>query len=736
MSDLAKVKPAHTHRAAVVYVRQSSASQVEHHRESTERQYALVHRAIELGWHREQVIIVDEDQGLSGSGIAKRAGFAQMAADVALAKVGLVLGLEVSRLARNNADWYRLLDLCGMTDTLIGDADGIYHPALFNDRLVLGLKGTMSEAELHVLRARLNGGIRNKAARGALRCGLPVGLTWGEKEGEVRFHPNEAVTSAIHAVFARFAELGSARQVWLWFRAEGLSFPLQANGVPDIRWVAPTYTAIHKVLANPVYAGAYVYGKTRRERFVDTDGTIQQRIRRLPRAEWAVLILDHHEGFIDWATYEANQARIGANVHPKPHQAGGAVREGTALLQGLATCGHCGRRLHTHYHGRNAMPGYHCSGKDLVNGRGVYCLNIGGLQIDDAVTTAFLAALTPAAVDATLAAAHQLDADHDTALAQWRLAVERARYEAERAERRYRAVEPENRLVARGLEAEWERRLRDLEQAQHELAGRESQRPHALGPADTERLRALGDDLRLVWTASTTTARDKKELLRTLLEDVVIAVERAEARAHLTLRWRGGTVTELEVSLPHSNPPRIRTDEDSLALIRRLAPHYPDAVIAGILNRQGRRTVHGERFTAVHVGSLRRYRGIPRCEPPADRPDGELVTIKKAAGILGVAPSTLHRWLTAGIIVGEQLTPGAPWRIRITDDLRARFVENAPPDYLPMLEARLRLGVSRQTVLQRVKRGELEAVHVLRGRRKGLRIKVVADHPELFHNAP
>jgi DNA invertase Pin-like site-specific DNA recombinase len=736
MSDLAKVKPAHTHRAAVIYVRQSSAAQVEHHRESTERQYALAHRAIELGWHREQVIIVDEDQGLSGSGIAKRAGFAQMAADVALAKVGIVLGLEVSRLARNNADWYRLLDLCGMTDTLIGDADGIYHPALFNDRLLLGLKGTMSEAELHVLRARLNGGIRNKAARGALRRGLPVGLLWGEKEGEVRFHPDEAVTSAIHAVFARFAELGSARQVWLWFRAEGLSFPLQANGVPDIRWVAPTYTAIHKVLANPVYAGAYVYGKTRCERFVAPDGTIQQRIRHLPRAEWAVLILDHHEGFIDWATYEANQARIGANVHPKPHQAGGAVREGTALLQGLATCGHCGRRLHTHYHGRNAMPGYHCSGKDLVNGRGVYCLNIGGLQIDAAVTTAFLNALTPAALDATLVAAQQLDADHDAALAQWRLAVERARYEAERAERRHRAVEPENRLVARGLEAEWERRLRDLEQAQCELTRRESQRPRALGPADKERLRALGDDLRLVWTASTTTARDKKELLRALLEDVVIAVERPNARAHLTLRWRGGTVTELEVSLPHSNPPRIRTDEDSLALIRRLAPHYPDAVIAGILNRQGRRTVHGERFTAVHVGSLRRYRGIPRCEPPADRPDGELVTIKKAAEILGVAPSTLHRWLTAGIIVGEQLTPGAPWRIRITDDLRARFVEDAPPDYLPMLEARLRLGVSRQTVLQRVKRGELEAVHVRRGRRKGLRIKVVADHPELFHNAP
>ncbi len=297
-------------------------------------------------------------------------------------------------------------------------------------------------------------------------------------------------------------------------------------------------------------------------------------------------------------------------------------------------------------------------------------------------------------------------------------------------------MEPENRLVARGLEAEWERRLRELEHAQRELARRESQRPRALGPADQERLRALGDDLRLVWTAATTTARDKKELWRALLEDVVIAVERPTARAHLTLRWRGGTVTELEVSLPHSNPPRLRTDEDSLTLIRRLAPHYPDAVIAGILNRQGRRTVHGERFTAVHVGSLRRYRGIPRWTPPDERPDGELVTIKKAAEILAVAPSTLHRWLTAGIIIGEQLTPGAPWRIRVTDELRGRFVEDAPPGYLPMLEARLRLGVSRQTVLQRVKRGELEAVHVRRGRRKGLRFKVVANHPELFHNAP
>jgi hypothetical protein len=253
------------------------------------------------------------------------------------------LGLEVSRLARNNADWYRLLDLCGMTDTLIGDGDGVYHPALFNDRLVLGLKGTMSEAELHILRARLEGGIRNKAARGELRRGLPVGFVWGDDDGEIRFHPDEAVTSAIRAVFTRFAELGSVRQVWLWVRSEKLAFPLQTHGVDGIRWVTPTYTALHHILTNPVYAGAYVYGRTRHERYVAPDGTIQQRIRRLPRAEWGVLLPNHHQGFIDWETYEANQARIDRNIHPQPHSPGGAVREGAALLQGLATCGHCGR---------------------------------------------------------------------------------------------------------------------------------------------------------------------------------------------------------------------------------------------------------------------------------------------------------------------------------------------------------------------------------------------------------
>jgi DNA invertase Pin-like site-specific DNA recombinase len=398
MNERAKITASHLSRQAIVYLRQSSAAQVENNRESTERQYALAAKARELGWSADRIIVIDEDLGLSGSGFVARSGFARLTAEVALAHVGLVLGLEVSRLARNNADWHRLIELGGLTDTLIGDADGLYHPALFNDRLLLGLKGAMSEAELHVLRARLNGGIRNKAARGELRRGLPVGFIWGEADGEVRFHPDEAVVNAIRNVFASFAETGSARRVWLWFRTQGLTFPLRMHQGAEILWVEASYTAIHHVLTNPVYAGAYAYGKSRQETTLNAAGARAKRMRKLPRSEWQVLIPDHHPGFIDWRTYEANQDRIANNTRPGPHKAGGAVREGGALLQGLAACGQCGRRLHTHYRGRSSAPGYHCPGKTLVEGRGEYCLNIGGIQIDEAVARAFIAALEPAKI--------------------------------------------------------------------------------------------------------------------------------------------------------------------------------------------------------------------------------------------------------------------------------------------------------------------------------------------------
>jgi excisionase family DNA binding protein len=732
MSDSGKIKPVHLQRAAVVYVRQSSSAQVEHHRESTQRQYALVQRAVALGWPQAMINVVDDDLGVSGATATQRTGFTRMTAEVALGQVGIILGLEVSRLARNNTDWYRLLDLCSMTDTLIGDADGVYHPALFNDRLLLGLKGTMSEAELYILRARLDGGIRNKAARGELRRGLPVGFIWGEQDGEILFHRDQAVVSAIRAVFARFTELGSARRVWLWFRAEGLSLPLQSNHFAEIRWVAPTYQAIYNILRNPVYAGAYTYGKSRQERYIDEQGIVKTRLRRLPRSQWAVLIREHHDGYIDWSTFEANQARLGTNTRPQPHTAGGAVRGGSALLQGLATCGHCGRRLHTHYRGKYHTAGYHCSNKDIVNGRGTYCLNVGGLQIDQAVAEKFLEALQPAGLNAAVRAAEELETRYDAATAQWRLAVERARYEADKAERRYRAVDAENRLVARGLEADWEERLRALKEAETELAQREGQRPRALTSNERDRLLAFSQDIRCVWDAQSTTLRDKKELLRTLLEDVSISVHREQYRAHLLLRWRGGKLTERDVDLPRSRPAAIRTDEDTIALVRRLALYHGDATIAGILNRQGRTTAYGHRFDANHVGNLRRHWDIPRFEASHETAAGELLSIRQAAKALGMSAPTLHRWVNDGFIPAEQVTPGAPWRIRMTEELRNRFVEQVPQGYLVMQEATKRLGVSRQTVLQRVKRGELDAVLVHSGRRKGLRIKVLDDQPTLF----
>jgi len=335
--------------------------------------------------------------------MSDRSGFARLAAEVALGHAGLVLGLEVSRLARNNADWYRLLDLCGVTDTVIGDADGLYHPSSFNDRLLLGLKGTMSEAELHTLRARLDGGIRNKAARGELRRRLPTGLVWGEREGEILIDPDEAISGVIRATFERYAELGSVRAVWLWLRSEGLSFPLRATTMTEPRWVQPTYHQILGVLEIPMYAGAYAYGRTHIQHYVGENGRPRRRVRRLARADWEVLIEDHHPGFIDWRTFEAN--RRGSRRTPGTPEGAGAAREGQALLQGLVVCGRCGRKLKVHYDGHHGHHGhhgqrrhsYHCRGAVVAEGRGGWCLRVGGGRIDEAVAGALLVALTPRA---------------------------------------------------------------------------------------------------------------------------------------------------------------------------------------------------------------------------------------------------------------------------------------------------------------------------------------------------
>ena len=731
MSDNPKIQDTHWRRFAYVYIRQSSATQVLVNRESTERQYQLSERAVQLGWAKTQIKVLDEDLAHTGSGVVTRHGFAQMTNDVAMGQVGLILCLEASRVARNNAEWYRLLDLCAVTDTLIGDLDGLYHPGLFNDRLLLGLKGTMAEAELHVLRMRLNGAIRHKAQRGELRRGLPVGLIWGEADGEVRFHPDQAVTGAIRTVFAKFAELGSARQVWLWFQSQSLLFP-HAYPSGKILWVKPTYIAIHSVLSNPVYAGAYAYGKSRCERYVDETGRVRKRVRLLPRDQWSVLIPGHHPGFIDWSTFEMNQARLASNCRPGPQQAAGVLREGSALLQGLATCGRCGRRLRVFYQGKNSTPGYYCANSQAFNGRGIWCLRVGGRRLDQAVVETFLAAIAPAGLEAAITAQSLGESAHQTALKQFRLQVERARYETERAERRYRTVEPENRLVARTLETEWENQLHDLRTIEAELARKEQEQRLQLTDAQREEIRALGTDLKHVWMAPTTTDRDRKDLLRALLDEVRIDVQADLGKAHLVLRWKTSAVTELDVVWNLARQATLRTDEDTIELMRRLAFHHSDAIIAGVLNRQGRKTATGESFTANRVASLRQHWKIPCYQAPATPPEGELLTVQAAADQLGVAASTLLRWLMDGFIGGEQITPGAPWRIRLTQQLQDLIVPQSPPGYVAMPEAMRVLGVSRQTIMQRVKRGELQVVHVSRGKQKGLRIRVLDNQPLLF----
>ena len=457
----------------------------------------------------------------------------------------------------------------------------------------------------------------------------------------------------------------------------------------------------------------------------------------LPQDQWEVLIKDHHPGYIDWDAYQANQAQ-----DPAEHPPGGPSarhRGGPRRLRPAAGPGHL-RDLRpqalVYYDGEHkATPGYYCTGTgQLVEGRGTRHLRVGGVAIDTAVTAAFLAALEPVALQACLEAARQLEQGHDSALEQWRRQVEQARYHAARAERRYQAVDPDNRLVARGLETAWEKALTELAAAEAELARRQAARPAALTASERAAILALGDDLQAVWDAPTTTDKDRKQLLRTLLDEVGITICRDHdgGRADLILRWKGGAISELTIPVKRKPPRRLRTDEDTISLVRRLAVHYDDAKIAWILNRQNRRTPRGLSYTAGRVQGLRHYWGIPRHQDTADNQEGELLTVADAARELGLAPSTLHRWLSDGFIGGEQLTPGAPWRIRLTPEIRALFTDDAPAGWLAMLEATLAYGVSRQAIMQRVKDGRLRAVHVRTGRRKGLRIEPPKPQDGLF----
>jgi DNA invertase Pin-like site-specific DNA recombinase len=732
MSENAKITEAHRRRRAVVYVRQSSVGQLERNTESAARQYALRERAIELGWPAGSVAVVDEDTGRSGASSDSRLGFTELAAEVGLGHVGLILALETSRLARSSADWHRLLDLCALTETLIADADGVYSPQEFNDRLLLGLKGTMSEAELHLIRARLVGGLRNKAERGELRLPLPVGLDRDDDDGTV-LCPDEQVRHAIERVFGLWRELGSARQVAMELVAEDQKLPRRTVGERRIRWARATYGAVHDFLTNPAYAGAFVYGRQRTEKRLDEQGRVRARRVEVPIEEWSVCLLDHHPGYVSWDEYLATRKRLRANVRPRG-EGGGAAREGAALLQGLVRCGRCGRRMQVAYSGTGGkVVRYACvRGRDMHQ-TGAACQSLGGGRLDKAVADAFLEAATPAGIAAAAGAVRELEERHELRLDGQRLAVERAGYEADRARRKFDACEPENRLVGRTLERALEDALAERERERGRLAELERARPAPLTDAEREELGGLARDLPRMWSASTTANRDRKGLLRALIGEVIVTCDHDKRRATVEICWEGGARTELGVRLNAAGPPEAkRTAEDTLELIRRLAAHQPDRQIASILNRQGRPTATGLPFTEARVRSVRKRAGIPAAPPPD--PDGEVVTVESAAGELRVSPQTIRRWIGAGLLPAEQVTPGAPWRIRLTDEIRARFVPDVPEGYVPLAEAARALGCARQTVLHKVQRGELRVIQVTNGRRKGLRIEIPSPRLDQMTN--
>src|SRR5216683_856494 len=444
-----QITPSHLARKAAIYIRQSSPGQVLHNKESQRLQYGLAERAVNLGWPRSQVMVIDDDLGVSGRGGGiTRIGFDRLVAEVGLGHIGIVFAIEVSRVARNNREWYHLLDLCALVDTLIADADGLYHPAAINDRLLLGLKGTISEFELHLIRSRLNGGLWEAARRGELRTHLPIGYEH-DREGRIIKVADEAIRETITLILAKFTELGSARQVTTYLAEEGVLLPHRRVDEDSVSWRRATFGAVHDVLTNPTYAGVYGYGRSKVERRLDEAGRLRRRQVTLPLNEWAVFIPNHHEGYIPLDVFEANQQRLRANWRPRRGEAGGAIREGSALLQGLLRCGRCGRKMQITYTGTGGtVSRYACFQARRRQAAERECQGLGGLRLEEHIVDAFLAALAPASIAATLAALHDTEESWQRECHQRELAVERARYEAERAERQFTRVEPENRLVA------------------------------------------------------------------------------------------------------------------------------------------------------------------------------------------------------------------------------------------------------------------------------------------------
>ncbi|HUY25697.1 MAG TPA: helix-turn-helix domain-containing protein, partial [Candidatus Saccharimonadales bacterium] len=626
--------------------------------------------------------------------------------------------------------------LCALVDAIIGDADGLYHPGQFNDRLLLGLKGTMSEVELHLIRSRLNGGLWEAARRGELRKRLPVGFEH-DSNGAIVMTPDEAIRDTIALVFSKFVELGSARQVVATLRDDSVLLPHRDQSRSRIFWGPATYPTVHHILTNPAYAGVYAYGRSKTQRRLDEQGVVKVKPVVLPLAEWPVLIEDHHPGFISFQTYRANLDRLQANWRSKHGEAGGAVRSGAALLQGLVRCGRCGRRMQVAYTGAlgRKYRRYSCHQAHQMQAAEHACQALGGVHLERCVVDAFLEMLVPASLEATLATLQETEQAWTVECKQHALLVEQARFEAERAQRQFDLAEPENRLVARTLERQWEKCLSELALREQELARFRDSRPSPLTPEEVEWLRTAGADLAGVWEAESTTNRERKQLLRCVIADLVVTVRREQHVAEVTIVWAGGATSQLtsrvnRVGESHATPEAV------LEMVRQLAPRFTNDQIARIFNSQHLHTGRGQTFNRIRVAYLRERLGIP--SPTADMTetdDPNWVDVPTAAGQLDVSPDTIRRWAREGFLDARQLIPGAPWSIHITDQIRQQVVAEAPPGWVGLADAARYLGHSKQTVLDWIRSGKLPAVQVMTGKRKGLRIEVGQELPPLFVEA-
>ncbi len=666
MNGPIKITSTHRERLAVIYIRQSTIAQVRDHTESTARQYALAAEALRLGWDQARIVVIDADLGVSGRTASTRSGFKELVGRVCVGEVGAIFGIEVSRLARSCADLQRLLELCSLTETLIVDADGIYDLASFNDRLLLGLKGTMSEAELHVLAGRLQGAKRAAAERGALRFPLPVGYVYDDDRATV-MDADEEIRSAVTDVFAAFEARGSAYGVVAAF--VGRRFPRRAYGgawAGEIRWGRLTHSRVLGVLANPAYAGAYVFGRYQSRRAVQPDGTIRLKTVERPRDQWAVLIRDHHPAYITWETFLANQDRVAHNCTQRGAR---PVREGHALLQGIVRCGGCGQAMLTTYPGNAGV--YDCAHSRANHTQTPACRSIVAGVVDRPVVERLLAAVAPEEIALALGVADTVAERRARSTRALELRVERARYEAARAERAFHRCDPDNRLVARSLEQRWEEKLQELVGAERELACE----PAAPGLPTREQIEALARDLPRLWAAATTSAKDRKRLLRALIADVTLTSSADANAVRVGIHWRSGATEAVVVARPPSAAESSRTPALAVEFARRFGTHCDDVELAARLNAAGLRTGKGRAFDAAAVSWIRYAYDIAS---PLRLARGER-SVQEVATQLGVGVGVVYAWIDKGHLVARK-TPsgrfGIPFTATIETACRERVAQS------------------------------------------------------------